>query len=117
MRPDAIAARATAMATQLRAAGVDAATRASHSTVGGGSAPGTSLATTVVAVAHASPDALLAALRRQPMPVIARIEDDRVCLDPRTIAEAEDQTVVDAVIRCWPREKGEASSQEGSSEK
>lgn len=113
-RPEALAARATAMAAHLQAAGVDCEPRASQSTVGGGSAPGTSLPTTIVAVAHATPDTLMAALRQQPVPVIARIEDDRVCLDPRTIAEHEDQTVIEAVTRCCPREKGEGRSREGS---
>lgn len=111
---ETLARRAHAMVAALRAAGVGCETRAGRSTVGGGSLPGTSLATTLVAVESSSPDALLRALRGGDVPVIARIEDDRVCLDPRTIAEDEDQTVVEAVVRCCARQKGEARSPEGS---
>ena len=63
-----------------------------ESTIGGGSAPGSALPTRLVA-AH-SPDAVgrraRVALRALDPPVIARIQDDRVVLDLRTIAPADD---------------------------
>jgi len=57
------------------------------SEVGGGSFPGVKLATILVelSVPGVSPDALLERLRGGAPPVIARIERDRVVLDPRTL--------------------------------
>jgi L-seryl-tRNA(Ser) seleniumtransferase len=62
------------------------------STVGGGSAPGSALPTRLIAITSASEsaDALLARLRRTEPPVIARIDEDRVVLDLRTVLPEED---------------------------
>jgi L-seryl-tRNA(Ser) seleniumtransferase len=40
---------------------------------------------------------LSAALRRGDPPVIARIEKDACCLDPRTVLKGEDEIMLDAV--------------------
>jgi L-seryl-tRNA(Ser) seleniumtransferase len=40
---------------------------------------------------------LAAALRHGEPPVIARIEKDACCLDPRTVLKGEDETLIDAV--------------------
>ena len=56
-----------------------------ESTVGGGSLPGTSLPTTLLAIESESPDALTAKLRRADPPVITRVADGKVLLDPRTV--------------------------------
>ena len=62
------------------------------STIGGGSAPGSALATALVALTHGSQSAsqLERRLREQTPPVIARIENDRVVLDLRTVAPEDD---------------------------
>lgn len=57
----------------------------STSTVGGGSLPGETLPTVVLAIAVKSPERLLKKLRSAHTPVIARIENDQVVLDPRTV--------------------------------
>ncbi len=64
-----------------------------HSTIGGGSAPGSALPTRLVAVTHPtlSPDGFEEALRALDPPVIARIEDDRVLIDLRTVAPDDDE--------------------------
>jgi L-seryl-tRNA(Ser) seleniumtransferase len=63
---------------------------AGRSTVGGGSLPGETLPTWHLAFRVDSPDRILGSLRRADPPVIARIEGDRVLLDPRTVlAEQE----------------------------
>jgi L-seryl-tRNA(Ser) seleniumtransferase len=98
MPAEAIARRAEHMAAVLRDAGVVCDVATGASTVGGGSLPGTSLATTLVRVSTPSPHDLLARLRHGTPPVIARIADDRVCLDPRTIREDEDEGVIKAVV-------------------
>jgi L-seryl-tRNA(Ser) seleniumtransferase len=69
------------------------------STVGGGSSPGSALPTTLVAasVDGLSASALEAALRASDPPVIARITDDRVLLDLRTVLEEDDDAVASAL--------------------
>lgn len=56
-----------------------------ESTVGGGSLPGESFPTYVLALDVKSPDKFLKRLRMQHPPIIARTEDDRVLIDPRTV--------------------------------
>jgi L-seryl-tRNA(Ser) seleniumtransferase len=69
------------------------------SQTGGGSLPTQDIATRLVAVApkRMSPDALALALRRHEQPVFARIRDDLVLADPRTLREGEDALLVEAV--------------------
>ena len=57
----------------------------SESTVGGGSLPEESMPTYVLALSVKSPDKFLKRLREENPPVIARTENDRVLLDPRTV--------------------------------
>jgi L-seryl-tRNA(Ser) seleniumtransferase len=98
---DEIRARAQALADQLNA--VDewrAELVAGSSAIGGGSAPGIELPTWLVAVEKAglTADALDARLRRLSPPIVARIERDRLVLDLRTVAAADDRQVV-ALLR------------------
>ena len=67
-----------------------------ESAVGGGSVPGHGLPTVLVGLAGPA-SRLAAALRRGDPPVIARIEKDACCLDPRTVLRGEDETLIDAV--------------------
>jgi L-seryl-tRNA(Ser) seleniumtransferase len=68
---------------------------ASESTVGGGSLPGESLPTWVLALTVESPDKFLKKLRQEQPPVIARTENGRILLDPRTVLpEQEDALLV-----------------------
>jgi len=64
--------------------------QASESTVGGGSLPGESLPTWVLALTVKSSDTFLEKLRRELPPVIARTENDRILLDPRTVLPEQD---------------------------
>jgi L-seryl-tRNA(Ser) seleniumtransferase len=57
----------------------------SESTVGGGSLPGAKLPTFVVSFDLEKPDAFLARLRRARPAIIARVENERVIIDPRTV--------------------------------
>jgi L-seryl-tRNA(Ser) seleniumtransferase len=56
-----------------------------ESTVGGGSLPGENLPTFVLSLSVKSPDKFLEKLRQQQPPIVARTENDRVLLDPRTV--------------------------------
>jgi L-seryl-tRNA(Ser) seleniumtransferase len=89
---ESLDARAQALAAAIRPAGIDAEVIDGHSAIGGGSAPGARLSTKLVAMTAPglSADALLAMLRTMTPPVVARIEDDRVVLDLRTVAPHED---------------------------
>jgi len=55
------------------------------STIGGGSLPEETLPTSLLALSVPQPNKFLAVLRAQHPPIIARVEDDRVVLDPRTV--------------------------------
>jgi L-seryl-tRNA(Ser) seleniumtransferase len=62
------------------------------STVGGGSLPGETLPTWLVAISVRHPNNVLSLLRKSQPPIIARLEGDRVVLDPRTVlVDQEDQ--------------------------
>ncbi|MCA9887456.1 MAG: L-seryl-tRNA(Sec) selenium transferase, partial [Anaerolineae bacterium] len=68
-----------------------------ESMVGGGSLPGTTLPTRLVALNASSPDALTTRLRQCDVPVIARIVEDRVCLDPRTVLPQQEQLLLSQI--------------------
>jgi L-seryl-tRNA(Ser) seleniumtransferase len=80
-----IEAQAIELAQQLSAIGFEASVIDGQSTVGGGSLPGETLLTKLVALSVATPDDFLARLRHGDPPVVARIENDRVVIDLRTV--------------------------------
>ena len=61
----------------------------SESTVGGGSLPDECMSTSVLALSVRSPDKFMKRLREGNPPVIARTENDKVLLDPRTVLDDE----------------------------
>ncbi len=62
------------------------------STVGGGSLPGETLPTWLIAFSVRHPNKVLSSLREAQPPIIARLEEDRLVLDPRTVlANQEEQ--------------------------
>ena len=67
------------------------------STVGGGSLPGETLPTQLVALAVKSPNAFAAKLRAQDPPIIARVAEDKVTLDPRTVLEEAEAALLNGV--------------------
>jgi L-seryl-tRNA(Ser) seleniumtransferase len=83
-----------------RLIGEGAAVIDGRSTIGGGSLPEESLPTKLVALPAASGaalEALAQRLRRGDPPVVGRIEDNRLLLDPRTVPSRDDATLVRAV--------------------
>jgi len=95
---DEVAADAEAWANHLRAAGVAAHTLAGEARVGGGSLPGTSLPTRLVAIRRANAARLAADLRLGTPPVIGRIQDDLFLLDPRTVLPGQADGLLQAVL-------------------
>lgn len=70
-----------------------------ESMVGGGSLPGAVLPTRLLSI-HApgkKGQHLAQKLRRNPIPIIARISEDSLILDPRTVFPEEDQIVIKAL--------------------
>jgi L-seryl-tRNA(Ser) seleniumtransferase len=70
-----------------------------ESAIGGGSAPTTHPPTALIAITHAqlSAAALEGKLRRARTPVVARILDERVVLDLRTVASEEESELLEAL--------------------
>jgi len=66
----------------------------SASTVGGGSLPGETLPTYVLALTVRSPKAFAARLRVAPTPVIVRIAEGRILIDPRTVQPADNDPLL-----------------------
>ncbi|HEY3370738.1 MAG TPA: L-seryl-tRNA(Sec) selenium transferase [Prolixibacteraceae bacterium] len=74
----------------------------SESTVGGGSLPGESFPSWVFSIPVKSPDKVLANLRKNFIPVIARTQDDRVILDPRTVMPEEEPKLLACLRTIFP---------------
>ncbi len=92
LAPETLRRRARRLARRLGAEVI-----AGHSTVGGGSLPGETLPTYLVALRTPSPDALARRLRLGEPPVIGRIEEDRFLLDLRTVAPEEEFALLHAL--------------------
>ena len=92
---DEVKSRARSWATELGAGSV----MPSESTVGGGSLPGESFKSYVLALDVQSPDQFLKKLRKQIPPVIARAQDNKVLLDPRTVLIGQEPELLKALRR------------------
>lgn len=107
-RPEELHVRATGWAVELGRRGLECRVEEGQSTVGGGSLPGDTLPTALLAIVPGvqadtvdSPGAeageWAARLRRTPVPVIARVERGLLVLDPRTVAPEEEATLLDTL--------------------
>ncbi len=94
MDEPALQKRARKWERKLRGVGLVAQVVPGRSTVGGGSLPGETLPTRLVALDVESPDAVSARLRAGTPPVITRIEDGRLVLDPRTVLPEQETTLL-----------------------
>ena len=101
--PASLARRARKWRTNLRRinqlSGVSMEVRDGVSTVGGGSLPGQTLPTKVLAISVGSAAGLAAKLRQlqDTAPVIARIEENQLLLDPRTVLPEQDGALISAL--------------------
>ncbi|HEY1420335.1 MAG TPA: L-seryl-tRNA(Sec) selenium transferase [Candidatus Dormibacteraeota bacterium] len=94
--------RAAMWCVKLDERGVGTRLIEGESAVGGGSMPGHPIPTFLIAL-DGPASRLAAALRHGEPPVIARIEKDACCLDPRTVLKGEDETLIDAVEAAFRR--------------
>ena len=87
--------------------GANASVEPSQSAIGGGSLPGETLPSWVLALSCVGfprgAEQITERLRQADSPVMARIENDRVLLDPRTVAEEEETELLVAVKQAMSR--------------
>ncbi len=98
-----IAERARQLGERLRALeGFSISVQDGESAAGGGSTPGQSLPTRLIAVTHRTRTAqeLANALRKNRPPIIARIEEDQLVLDLRTVLDPEQE---EEIFRAFQR--------------
>ena len=101
---DVIAERAAKWQQALQQAGIHVDVVEGRSTVGGGSLPGETLPTRLVALCTPHPDALARELRAGDPPVVGRIEADHLVLDPRTVLPEEEQILLTSLTRTLARQ-------------
>ncbi len=95
--------RARRWRRRLRRAGLQAEVADGRSTVGGGSLPGETLPTKLLVIPTPQPDRLAAGLRSGSPPIVARIEEDHLVLDPRTVLPEEETTLIRHIAEEWKR--------------
>ncbi len=97
-----IAGRAASWVSKLQQYGIPARMQSGESTVGGGSLPGETLPTTLLALDAGNVsiplDELAKRLRLRSLPLIVRILRDALLIDPRTVLEEQDDEVVRAFV-------------------
>jgi L-seryl-tRNA(Ser) seleniumtransferase len=103
MSSDEIRARAEQFVERLQrriSSGTQLELIEGESAVGGGAAPTAHLRTVLISLTHENltSNQLEAALRHSTPPVIARIVEDRVLIDLRTVTEAEESEVEQAIL-------------------
>jgi L-seryl-tRNA(Ser) seleniumtransferase len=79
-----------------------------ESTVGGGSLPGETLPTHLLALEIKKPDQFLKQLRHSHPPVIARLQDDRAIFDPRTVPPEQEGALLVCLqngLSAWERSR------------
>jgi L-seryl-tRNA(Ser) seleniumtransferase len=69
-----------------------------QSTVGGGSLPDEMLPTCCLGLMVRNPNRFMEKLRKQTPPVIARLEDDRILFDPRTVLPDQDHLLIRNIL-------------------
>jgi L-seryl-tRNA(Ser) seleniumtransferase len=97
----ALELRARSLAARLAAVAGSAArvtAQPDRGVVGGGSLPGFELDSWVVALEVPDPEAVAARLRGASVPVLARVRDDRLLLDVRTLLD-DDESALEASLR------------------
>ncbi len=90
-------ARAERWRARLADQGISATLWPGESTVGGGSLPGATLPTWLLALPASQPDRLASRLRAQPWPVVCRIQQEHLVCDPRTVLPEQEDALLTAL--------------------
>jgi L-seryl-tRNA(Ser) seleniumtransferase len=91
---DELRTRAMNWQAGLAGQGIAARLQEGESAVGGGSLPGETLPTVLLAVPHGEPDGVAARLRTQNPPVVCRIQRDQLLFDPRTVLPDQEEMLL-----------------------
>ena len=75
----------------------------SNSTIGGGSLPGETIPTWVLSIPVKSPDKFLKKIRSAQPAVIARVHNNEILLDPRTVLIEQDGLLISCIKECLVR--------------
>jgi L-seryl-tRNA(Ser) seleniumtransferase len=102
LSPDAIRHRAGLVIEKLVNADVRAVLKEDESVIGGGAAPGSALPTTLIAIesGKVSTAELASRLRLHRPPILARVEEERLLLDLRTVPPEQDAFLAEALLDC-----------------
>jgi L-seryl-tRNA(Ser) seleniumtransferase len=94
-----IGRRAEALVAKLISGGLEVELIDGESVIGGGAAPSSVLPTRLLALfrKNMSADEIATRLRAYDPPIVARVEEDRVLLDLRTVFESQDEAVLKAL--------------------
>jgi L-seryl-tRNA(Ser) seleniumtransferase len=94
---DALTVRVQQWQSHLSALPIQTRVITGESAVGGGSLPGETLPTVLLAIPHSTPDTIAAALRQQNPPVVCRIQNDQLLFDPRTVLPTQERAFLCAL--------------------
>jgi len=104
---EALRGRAQALSDRLAAEGVGSEVVDGRSLVGGGTFPGVELPSAHLRLlppeGGESPGRLAQRLRSRTLPVVARLEDDGLLFDLRTVDPAQEEALVEAIAQEWGR--------------
>ncbi len=106
---ETIEQRASQFQRRMATAGVGTELIPGQSTVGGGSLPGETLPTVLLALDLPRPDSAAAALRGANPPVICRIQNDRLLFDLRTVLPEQEQALLEILSSRLPAFEGGTS--------
>ncbi len=105
---EAVQQRALRFKRQLAAADIKVAVIPGRSTIGGGSLPGETLPTFLLALDIPRPDSAAASLRLTDPPVICRIQKNLLLLDLRTVLPEQEQALLEILSSRLPVLDGQA---------
>ncbi|MFN8440605.1 MAG: L-seryl-tRNA(Sec) selenium transferase [Caldilineaceae bacterium] len=97
---DTLRQRAEAWQQAWISQGIQCSIWSGESAVGGGSLPGETLPSWLVAISSMKPDAMAATLRGGTIPVVCRIQSDHLLFDPRTVLPEQESALLSAVSNC-----------------
>jgi len=101
--PATLEARCRRLVERLADAGIDAEIVAGAGLPGGGAAPDATVPGPVVRAGVAHPTAVATALRDGRPPIVVRITDGRMLLDPRTVAPDDDELLAARLVEAAQR--------------
>ncbi len=115
--PQELEQRAGVWAARLADSGIPSTIEDGESAIGGGSLPGETLPTRLLSIRATGTDShgedagkLAARLRTLPVPIIGRVEEGALLLDPRTVLEGQDEELVKGIIAAYSGAGGQQAT-------